>query len=241
MTTNNLIWIWVLIIVSLPAVVTGCDSGDIYPEDKAANGTDVDVVASFKFTHIDAFPENYKIVFGSFNDDSAYPISSKMIAKPSADEKISVSLTNIPESTTYLALYLVQEHSNYKIYPFYSYPIDKMPEVDFEIPLQNIDLAMFGRVQKQVFAQCIQCHGGSGFAAAELHLTDDRSHAGLVDVTALRNPDKKRVSPQNIQNSFLMDILKGDALVNQHSSLSSLKNDDIVLVEQWINGGAKSE
>lgn len=241
MTKNSLIKLWVLLIVSLPAIITGCDSGDIYPEDKAANGIDVDVAASFKFTHIDAFPENYKIVFGSFNDDSSYPISSKVIAKPSANEEVSVSLANIPESTTYLALYLVQEHSNYKIYPFYIYPINNMPQEDFEIPLQNIDLAMFGRVQKQVFSQCLQCHGGSGFAAAGLHLTEGRSHADLVDITALHNPDKMRISPGNIQNSYLMDILKGEALENQHSSLSSLKDDDIVLVEQWIKGGAKSE
>lgn len=241
MTKNSLIRLWVLLIVSLPAIITGCDSGDIYPEDKAANGIDVDVAASFKFTHIDAFPENYKIVFGSFNDDSSYPISSKVIAKPFANEEVSVSLANIPESTTYLALYLVQEHSNYKIYPFYIYPIDNMPQEDFEIPLQNIDLAMFGRVQKQVFSQCLQCHGGSGFAAAGLHLTEGRSHADLVDITALHNPDKMRISPGNIQNSYLMDILKGEALENQHSSLSSLKDDDIVLIEQWIKGGAKSE
>ena len=58
MTKNSLIRLWVLLIVPLPAIITGCDSGDIYPEDKAANGIDVDVAASFKFTHIDAFPEN---------------------------------------------------------------------------------------------------------------------------------------------------------------------------------------
>ena len=241
MGKNNLIKFWILFVVSLPVITSGCDSGDIYPKDKTSGGTDVDVSVSFQFTHIDAFPESYKIVFGSFNDDLAYPISSKVISKPSDNGVVTVSLANIPENTTYLALYLVQEHSNYKIYPFYTYPIVSMPKEDFEIPLQNIDLAMFGRVQKQVFSQCLQCHGGSGFAAAGLHLTEGKSHEDLVGITALHNTDKKRISPGNIQNSYLMDILKGEALPNQHSSLSSLKDDDIVLVEQWIKGGAKSE
>jgi hypothetical protein len=189
---------------------------------------------------MEAFPENYKVIFGSFNEDSPYPISSKMIVQPSENEEILVSLTNIPEEATFLALYLVQEHSNSKIYPFYTYPIEKALEEDFEISLQEIDLAAFGRVQKQVFSQCIQCHGGSGFAAANLYLTDDKSYSGLVNVTALRNPDKKLVAPNNIENSYLIDILKGEALQNQHSSLSSLKDDDITLTGQWIKSGAEN-
>ena len=240
MEKNSLIRFWVLFIVLLPIIIIGCDSGDIYPEDKT-KVTDVDVSVSFQFTNLDAFPENYKIVFGSFNDDSPYPLSSKVIAKPSAEGVVSVSLANIPENTTYLALYLVQEHSNNKIYPFYTYPIESKPKEDFEIPQKNIDLAIFGRVQKQVFSQCLQCHGGSGFAAAGLHLTEGKSHSYLVNVTASHNSEKMRVNPGNVQNSYLMDILKGEALPNQHSSLSSLKDDDIALVEQWIKGGAKSE
>ena len=215
-----------------------CDSGDIYPKERD-NGSNINVSASFQFINLEAFPENYKIVFGSFNDESIYPISSKLLTKPSTDEAVTVSLTNIPEDATYLALYLVQEYSNSKIYPFFTYPIETSLNEDFELSLQKIDLTNFGRVQKQVFSQCIQCHGGSDFAAANLHLTDDRSYSELVNITALRNPNKLLVNPYNLQNSYLIDILRGEALQNQHSSLSSLKDDDVVLVEEWIKNGAK--
>jgi hypothetical protein len=218
--------------------IISCDSGDIYPKEKTGNRTGIDVTANFQFMNPIAFPESYKIIFGSFNENSIYPISSKLIAKPSSNDILSVTLSNIPENASYLALYLVQEHGNSQIHPFYIYPIEKSLDADVELPLQEINLATFERLQKQVFTQCVQCHGGSGFAAAGLYLTGDKSYSGLVNSVALHNPEKKLVSPNNTLNSFLIDILKGEALENQHSSLSSLKNDDIVLTEQWIKTGA---
>lgn len=229
-----------LLVVMASVFLSGCDSGDIYPKDNSDNGTGIDATAHFRFTNTEAFPESYKIVFGAFNDNLQYPISSKMMSKPSENEDITISLTNIPEDATFLGLYLVHEYSNQKIYPFYVYPINKPLDEDFEIPLQSIDLAPFGRMQKQLLSQCAQCHGGSGFAAAGLYLTDSKSYSALVGITSTRNPSKKLIAPNDIQNSFLIDILKGNALTNQHSSLSSLKDDDITLVEKWIESGAKN-
>ncbi len=225
--------------ISFVLGLSGCDSGDIYPKEND-NGTDIDVVAHFRFSNTETFPENYKIIFGSFNDDLQHPISSKVVSKPAEGEDITVSLINIPENATFLGLYLVHEYSNQKIYPFYVYPITKTLDEDIDLPLQNINLAVFGRIKKQVFSQCVQCHGGSGSAAAGLFLTDDKSYEMTVDVTAKRNAEKKRISPNNVQNSFLIDILKGEALTGQHSSLSSLKDDDITLIERWIKNGAEN-
>lgn len=231
----------ILFFISSTVMIQSCDSGDIYPEDKTVNGSDIDVAATFRFSHLESFPENYKLIFGSFKDDSPYPISSVMITKPSGTGELSVSLDNIPKEATYIALYLVQEHSNAQIYPFYKYTIDSPLEEDLEIPLQEIDLAVSGRVQHQVFSQCLQCHGGSGFAAANLYLTEGKSFSMLVNGTAKNSTEKKLVTPYNSQNSYLMDILKGEALQSRHSSLSSLKDDDITLVEQWIDEGAEHE
>ena len=225
--------------ISFIISLSGCDSGDIYPKEND-NGTDIDVTAHFRFSNTETFPENYKIIFGSFNDDLQSPISSKVLSKPAEGEDITVSLINIPENATFLGLYLVHEYSNQKIYPFYVYPITGTLDEDIDLPLQNINLAVFGRIQKQVFSQCLQCHGGSGFAAAGLYLTDDKSYEMTVGVTAKDSPDKMRIAPNSVQNSFLIDILKGEALVPQHSSLSSLKDDDIPLIEQWIKDGAEN-
>lgn len=229
----------ILLIIFSGVMMQSCDSGDIYPEEKKPDGTDIDVNATFRFSHIETFPESYKVIFGSFKDDSPYPISSVVISKPSSDKDLSISLNNIPKEATYVALYLVQEHSNAQIYPFYKYTIDSPLEEDLEIPLQEIDLAVSGRIQHQVFSQCLQCHGGSGFAAAGLYLTEDKSFSMLVNGTAKNSAEKKLVTPHNAQGSFLMDVLKGEALQSRHSSLSSLKDDDITLVEQWINDGAE--
>lgn len=222
-------------------MMQSCDSGDIYPEEKTEDETNVDVTIKFKFSSINTFPNNYKVIFGSFKNDSPYPISSKVLSKPTEGQEVSVSLNNLSADADYLALYLIQEFSNTQIYPFYKYSLENQPKEDFDIPLQNIDLAPFGRIQHQVFSQCLQCHGGSGSAAAGLFLTEGNSYSHLVNVTAKNNAEKHLVTPNNAQNSFLMNILKGEALQNRHSSLSSLKDDDITLVEQWIENGAKNE
>lgn len=230
-----------LILLTASTILQACDSGDIYPEENKGHEDGIDVTANFKFANIETFPENYKIIFGSFKDGSSSAISSKVITKPSSGDEVSVSLGYVPEDATYVALYLVQEHSNTQIYPFYKYVIESPLKEDIELPMQNIDLAVYGRIQHQVFSQCLQCHGGSGFAAGGLYLTENQSYTHLVNITAKNNADKKLVSPNNPSNSFLMDILEGEALQSRHSSLSSLKDDDITLVQEWIKDGAKSE
>lgn len=233
--------IFIRLIVLLVAVVLySCDSGDIYPKEESENQMDVDVTGVFHFTGLETFPENYNLVFGAFKDDSPYPISAKQLSKPSSSGDITVSLTGIPQDATYIGLYLVQQHSNTKMHSFFRYDLDKTPTEDIEIPPQEINLAVFGRIQKQVFAQCLQCHGGSGFAAAGLHLTEGKSYSDLVNIEAIHNTAKMRIAPNNLSGSYLIDVLKGEVLQNQHSSLSSLKEDDIELIKQWVLKGAEN-
>lgn len=229
-----------LIVILFVIALYGCDSGDIYPKEEPTNQSDVNITAAFHFTGLETFPENYNLVFGAFKDDSPYPISAKQLSKPSSSGDVTISLSGIPKDATYIGLYLVQQHSNTKMYSFYRYDLDKTPTEDIEIPQQEIDLAVYGRIQKQVFAQCIQCHGGSGFAAAGLHLTEGKSYSYIVNIPAIHNTEKMRIAPNSVSSSYLIDVLEGKVLQNQHSSLSSLKEDDVELIKQWILKGANN-
>ena len=79
------------------------------------------------------------------------------------------------------------------------------------LPIENLNLASFDRIQKQVFeTSCIACHGGSTHISGNLNLTEDKAYAALVNVEAPLSPEKKKyVSPGNAEESYLIDILEG--------------------------------
>ena len=220
---------------------SSCDSGDIYPVDsESIDG--VSVSASFGFLHTETYPVSDEVLFGAFGD-SEVPIVSKTVSKPANDEVIMVSLSNIPENTISIRLSLAKSGRN-AFYTFYEKKMDGFLTDDVVIPEQTINLLKYERIQQQVFTQCIACHGGSDYAAAGLYLTADRSFDNLVNVPAdVENSSKRRVEPNNVAGSFLIDVLQEQAgLTYNHSNgISSLKDDDIVLLEEWIRNGAKNE
>jgi hypothetical protein len=200
----------------------------------------VNVNATFKLTNTASFSDNYKIAIASFIGTSPYPGTFSVIEKPEGEkENTSVTLSELPNGTTSISLCLLQAVGNKKIYSFYDYPISATPSSDIQIPVQNIDLAPFGRIQAQVFSQCIQCHGGGARASASLYLTADSAYKHLVNHIA-KNSIKNRVTPNSINNSFLLDVLTNNNVVSyNHTGISTLNDEDISLVELWIKSGAK--
>lgn len=219
---------------------SSCDSGDIYPKENDGNLVKVNVNAAFKLTNIETFSDNYKIAIATFVGSTPYPGTFTIVEKPSTEGgQITVSINELPSGTTNISLCLLQAVGNKKVYSFFDYPINETPTTDISIPLQNIDLASFGRIQSQVFSQCIQCHGGGSKASAGLYLTPDSAYKYLVNHVA-KNSIKNRVTPNSINNSFIMDVLTNKSAVSyNHTDISTLKNEDVMLLESWIKSGAK--
>ncbi|MDR2627469.1 MAG: hypothetical protein LBC40_05500 [Dysgonamonadaceae bacterium] len=120
------------------------------------------------------------------------------------------------------------------------YPDKTIPEED-----ATGSEVTFARVQSDVFtAQCILCHGGSADApAGNLQLTEGDSYRQLHNVAA-NSPTttKKRIVPGDISRSFLVDVLENNVdpgFRYDHSKLSSLKSDDVLLIKRWILNGAE--
>lgn len=221
---------------------TACDSGDIYPKEEEYEKIYVSVSASLAFKNINAFPESYDILFVTFgNNDDSEPLSFKEISKPSADGIVNVSFPDLHEGTKGVGVWLVSKTSRKKMYAFYEKDFGETPKEDVVLPSQSIDLISFGRLQKQVFSQCIACHGGGASAAAGMFLTEGKTYDNIVNIPAKHNSAKMRIKPGSILNSYLIDVLKGEVLVPMHGSLSSLKDDDISLVEEWIVNGAENK
>ncbi len=235
---RKLVFQFLWLSLSFLLCLASCDSGDIYPENsETVDGISVD--ATFRFLHMEAYPKSYDILFGTFNDESDFPIVSKNITKPDDGQMVIISISNIPEGSTSIRLSL-SKSGRKTFYTLYEMKLNSKPTEDIVIPEQTINLLQYGRIQEQVFSQCIACHGGSDRVGANLYLTPDKSYSNLVNIQSVKS-NKNRVEPSNVSGSFLVDVLIDEQpnLSYQHyMSISSLKDDDITLLKEWIRNDA---
>ena len=216
--------------------LAACDSGDIYPEEKRIEEMEMNVNAIFHFENDGAFPQNYRIIWGAFVGTSPYPLAFELVGKPAEKTWNATALQSLPQGTTYMALALIEKTENRTIYIFKKIPLDNtFKEINIS---ETIDLAIFERIQAQVFTpQCIQCHSMGGFAANP-DLTEGNAYGNLVNVPS--HPDnspKNRVTKYNLQNSFLLDVLvsRPTTITTNHTTLSTLDvDDDVNLIRAWI-------
>lgn len=217
-------------------LLAACDSGDIYPEKKHIEEMKMSVKASFHFENGEAFPQNYRIVWGAFIGTSPYPLACEVVSAPAAESWQAAPLQSVPKGTSYMALALVEKTENKAKFIFKKFPLDNSStEMNLS---ETVDLASFERVQAQIFTpQCIQCHGAGGLAAG-LDLTEGNAYANLVGVPSQAdNSPKNRVTKHNLQNSFLLDVLttRPATITTNHITLSTLDaDDDIALIRTWI-------
>lgn len=212
-----------------------CDSGDIYPEQKRVEEVEVRVEARFDFENMQAFPQNYRIVWGAFVGTSPYPLAFEVATKPATGTWQAATLQTVPRGTTHMALALLDRVEDKARYFFHRVPLGGDGELTVD---GTVDLAPFARVQAQIFTpQCIQCHGAGGLAAG-LDLTEGNARANLVDAPSQPdNSPKMRVEKYSLQNSFLLDVLtlRPATITTNHTTLSSLDAvDDIELIRAWI-------
>ena len=75
-----------------------------------------------------------------------------------------------------------------------------------------------------------------------MYLTEDKSYDALINKASSTHPDKMLVEPGLPNSSFIITVLTdAQATKTNHTTLSSLKNDDITLLKEWIKAGAKKE
>jgi hypothetical protein len=191
------------------------------------------------FHNEDAWPQEYMLIFGAFGgEDGKTLIKSKGISKPDdMRSAVSVTLNGLNEQTKAVSIAVVNKGRE-PIYEFYSFQVDG-PDKEFTLPVKEIDLARFDRVQRQVFdAYCIRCHGAGTSAAAGLNLTEAYSRKALVgQLSALSEDGTLLVSPAQPSRSFLPEILNEDILQYNHTDV--LPEAELIdLIEAWIKGGA---
>jgi hypothetical protein len=213
-----------------------CDSGDIYPKEYE-NDEGVAVSATFVFDNLDAFPNDYPLIFGAFDDKQSTPLASVRLMKPRSQEPVKVSIDNLPANATSVMLCLTNL-GRQSVFVLFEKDIAVAGD-SIVIPQSTIDFVSYKRIQSLVFEQytCVACHQGAT-GAGNLLLTPSASYNSLVNTASFKNPAKKRVTPSDIDNSFLLDVLADDNLgLSQPHTGFVTRNDDIVLIREWIKNG----
>lgn len=232
-------FIWVLL--PLTGLLCGCDEGTVYPEETPAHSMFANL--SITIRGKEAWPQKDLIVLAAFGDDASVPVSTTVIPEPTASGNTASVKLGLSGSEKTVAVSLVTKGTTRQVlYNFYTYQVDELKE-DIDLPVTEIDLASFGRIQKQIFdANCVACHGGSTSAAAGLYLTEGKSYDATVNTpSTLSKEGKKIVCPGKPDESFVMDILQGDIVRYNHSDIFASTPEYITLMKTWIEEGAERE
>ncbi|MDL2265448.1 cytochrome c [Parabacteroides sp. OttesenSCG-928-G07] len=213
---------------------TGCDDGRIYPDELGeAEGGKATMRVVFKGQ--EAWPSAYMLVFAAFGEDEGMPVVSKIISQPSKENaEVAVTLNGLSEGIKKVSI-AVTNKGRELVYAYYTFPIDD-PSQEVTLPISEINLASYDRIQNQVFdSYCIRCHGAGNQAAANLNLTKDYSPESLINVpSALSGKGELLVTPQQADESFLVKVLKEDVI--QYNHMDVLPEAELVtLIETWVN------
>ena len=221
-------------------LLIACDDGDLHPRE-AVDTDGRKVSMQVNFTGLNAWPSAYQLVLAAFGTDTENPLMSKQIAVPkSENETVTLDLNGIPEETRTIGISILTAGRKL-IYNYYTYAVDDTRN-DIQLPVRQIYVASFDRIQHQVFDNyCAACHGMGDRAAAGLYLTEGKSHAALVDAeSTLSETGKKRVEAGMPSQSYLLDILTRDIVNYNHTDV--LPQEELVtLIKTWISDGAKEK
>lgn len=223
------------------SLFTGCDDGKIYPEEVTTHDMFANLTVTLKGK--EAWPQKDLIVLAAFGDDQTIPISTTVIPEPTASNNTASVKLGLTGNEKTIAVSIVTKGTTRQVlYNFYTYPIEEFSK-EINLPVNEIDLASFERIQKQIFNDnCVACHGGSTHAAAGLYLTDGKSYDAIVNVPAdLSSEGKMIVNPGKPNASFITDILLEDIVNYNHSDIFASTPEFITLMKTWISEGAKNE
>ena len=214
---------------------TACDSGDIIPKEDTGNK---EIVATVSFTHVETIPavRERKLAFMSYtNPSDEQPNRMHVITTAQEGAPTELSLTQVPDDTRQVVLALVDQ-DNQIIYPFFEKEISSSSD-RVDLGAVTINLIAYDRVQKQLFNQsCLDCHSGGNLSRG-LNLGEGQSYRAIVNVES-KVPGMPIVKPGDVESSLIVKQLTDYNTGSFHTTLTTMKDNDITLLKEWIRNGA---
>ncbi|MDM8146528.1 hypothetical protein QUW02_11460 [Bacteroides eggerthii] len=214
---------------------TACDSGDIIPKEDTGNK---EIVATVSFTHVETIPavRERKLAFMSYtNPGDEQPNRMHVITTAQEGAPTELSLTQVPDDTRQVVLALVDQ-DNQIIYPFFEKEISSSSD-RVDLGAVTVNLIAYDRVQKQLFNQsCLDCHSGGNLSRG-LNLGEGQSYRAIVNVES-KVPGMPIVKPGDVESSLIVKQLTDYNTGSFHTTLTTMKDNDITLLKEWIRNGA---
>lgn len=216
--------------------LSSCDEGRIYNDDTVL--TEEGGIARFSgsVTGENTWSQGYTLALAGFEEGNDYALISKNIDSSIIDGKCDVTLSGIPIEVTQIELCAV-DRLRRRVATFLS--SDYNPKAGgVQIAAESVDISMSGAIQTEIFnTTCVQCHGGTGHAAAGLDLLAGNSFSNLISVPSGKIPGKDRVAPRQSAESELFLILTTDISSgwNYDHSVEVVRQEKLDLIRNWID------
>ncbi|MDO4163056.1 MAG: hypothetical protein Q4D56_01535 [Bacteroides sp.] len=194
---------------------------------------------------VDNWPSGsgYSVVIAGYGDDSQYAIVTRSLPmglEEGAD--IDITMSGVTDDVTSLRLCIINRLREC-VATFYELGSDELSSASDTIRMEagTVNLGMYSTIQNQIFdTKCISCHGSTGSAARGLFLTDGESYNALVNQYSRVETDMLLVSPGNVSESFLYNVLNEEGATSM-SHIDLFSEDEqlqITLIDDWIEYGA---
>ena len=231
-----------MILATAILFLSSCDEGRIYNTDTVQTESGGMARFSGEVTGTATWSGGYTLALAGFEDGNDYALISKNIDTSVADGKCDITLSGIPGEVTTVELCAL-DRLRRRVATFIA--ADYSPQTGtIQISADGIDMSMAAAIQTEIFnTTCIQCHGGTGHAAAGLDLIAGNSFVNLISVPSRKIPGMDRVSPGKSDESELFLILDSDVSTdwNYDHSVEVVRQEKLDLIRNWIDNGAKTE
>lgn len=240
MNTNlfrtSVIKVSVWILASLPLVCGGCDDGKIYPDNSTMDTTGFTLTMKGEIEGCSQYDgSGYTVALAAFQEGNEFAVVSKNLSDGADD----VSVTNIDRNVSTVEVCIINRLRK-RVVTLVSENVSGATGDDVIFNVGEVDVAPFNAINSDIFTTtCLQCHGGTGTAAAGLDLNAARAYADIVNVPSRVVEGEMIVNPGNAPASTLWQIVATDVSESwrfDHSNL--LTSEKSSFIEFWINNGA---
>ena len=227
---------FILGVCTLSLGLVSCDEGRIYNDETVQTEDGGTVRFTGSISGASTWSQGYTLALAGFEDGNDYALISKNIETAGTDGKYDITLSGIPGEVTTVELCAI-DRLRRRVATFLSAeysPQGCILQSDAEV----IDMSMSAAIQTEIFnTTCIQCHGGTGHAAAGLDLRAGNSFGSLIGIPARKITGTDRVSPGKSGESELFLILDSDISAdwNYDHSVEVVRQEKLDLIRNWID------
>lgn len=229
---------FLLVLTLFAVIITSCDDGKIYNEGGGTvnrEGSTVKLTA--QVTGNTSWPSGYSLVLAGFASNEKYAQMAKGLGIDK-NGKVDMVLSGVTSEVNQLEICIINKLRK-RIATLYKTDFTEQEDT-IRIDAGTINAGIFNSIQNEILTACTNCHGAGNGAAADLYLTEGKSYAALINVKAITSEDGKvLVKPNDVENSYLIDVLIKGASPHYHNDILSGEIDKLDLLESWIEDGAQ--